>query len=147
MVLGNEAARAAVAIADRAYRNSESDGVRVSDMSIAKSSAAKIRPDRYGDAAQIEERSITARADSIRAISLMGFASADECRSGARCRRASVMKVKSLALFTFGITMASSWGSFAKVVTCGGEIISLIYLMHEIRATYGLREQRTSRRH
>ncbi len=127
-MLGNEAARAAVAMAERAYRNSESDGVPCQGHVKAKSSAAKIRPERYGDAAQIEDKSITARADSIRAISFIGFVDEEEeCRSGAKWRRASVTKVRSLALFTFGTTIASTCGSFARAVTTTKQTTGISY--------------------
>lgn len=74
MVDGRSFARQAVTIADLAYRNSIKEGVRVSERSKAKSSAAKIKPDRYGEALQMLDRSVTALADSMSAKRLMGGA-------------------------------------------------------------------------
>src|SRR6478735_7591496 len=104
MALGSPAARAAVTMADLAYRNSVNDGVLVRDRSRAKSSAAKMKPLKYGDALHICERSMTARADSMRAIILIGFSASVACRSGATCRRTSVTKVRSAAELTLGTT-------------------------------------------
>jgi hypothetical protein len=72
---GNEWARHAVTMADRAYKNSDSEGVLVMERSSAKSSAAKIKPERYGDALHISERFVIDFADSIKATRRIGRAS------------------------------------------------------------------------
>lgn len=82
IVDGNSCARAAVAIADLAYRNSASDGVLVSDRSSAKSSAAKINPLKYGDDLHISPKFMTDSADSTRAMIFSGLGEAAECRAG-----------------------------------------------------------------
>jgi hypothetical protein len=90
----------------------------VSERSRAKSSAANIKPDKYGEALQILERSDRALADSMRANSLIGGAEAFEAeeegwRSGNLCLMTSVTKCKSEAELTFGITMASRSETFS----------------------------------
>lgn len=47
--------------------------MRVNDRSKAKSSAANIKPSRYGEAVQISRRLVIAWADSMRAIIFIGF--------------------------------------------------------------------------
>lgn len=112
-MLGRLYARHAVAIADLAYRNSVREGVRVRERSRAKSSAAKIRPERYGVALHILERSESALADSMRARMFIGGVSwgdedgEDGCLEGRVCRMTSVTKCKSDAEFTFGMTNVS----------------------------------------
>lgn len=89
------------------------------ERSRAKSSAAKIRPERYGVLVQMEGREVSALADSIRARifkggfwkSLSGFGD-EGCRAGRMCWITSVTKWRSAALLTFGITKASRWGAF-----------------------------------
>ena len=118
-MLGRLCARHAVAIDDLAYRNSVREGVRVNERSRAKSSAAKMRPERYGVALHILERSESALADSTRArMFIGGVFGADEggedgCLEGRLCRITSVTKCKSDAEFTLGMTMVSRFGALS----------------------------------
>lgn len=117
IVLGRSCARHAVAIADLAYKNSVKEGVRVSERSRAKSSAAKMRPERYGVALHILERSDSALADSISARMFIGGVSGGEgggvdgCLEGRVCRITSATKCKSDAEFTLGTTRVSRFGA------------------------------------
>ena len=118
MVEGKSWARQAIATADLANRNSVSDGVRVSERSKAKSSAAKMSPERYGVALHILERSEIALADSIKASNLIGCVLEEEfweglCLDGKVCRITSVTKCRSEAEFTLGITMVSICGALS----------------------------------
>jgi hypothetical protein len=88
-----------------------SDGVRVSERSSEKSSAAKMSPDKYGEALQISPRFERDFADSINARSRTGRVDVAEWRSGRVCRITSVTKCRSDAEFTFGITIASRFGA------------------------------------
>ncbi len=119
IVLGRLCARHAVAIADLAYKNSVKEGVRVSERSRAKSSAAKMRPERYGVALHMLERSDSALADSIRARIFIGGSlggddgGLDGCLKGRVCRITSVTKCRSDAEFTFGTTRVSRFGALS----------------------------------
>lgn len=110
-------ARHAVAIADRAKRNSSSDGVLVSDRSKAKSSAANMRPDRYGEDLQMLVMSVTALADSTSARILIGGAVALEgslvCLSGRVCRITSVTKMRSEGELALETMIVSRPGVFS----------------------------------
>src|SRR5688500_17189617 len=100
-----------------AYKNSVSSCDRVKERSRAKSSAANINPLRSGEAAHIDGRSMTALADSMRAMRRKGRAPGPlEYLFGAACRRTSVTKDKSAALLTFGITIVSRLGEVARAV-------------------------------
>ena len=98
-------------MAERAYRNSVRDGVRVRERSRAKSSAAKMRPESRGLAAQIWFRSVMARADSMRARSFKGLNDTSRSALEVRfCLMKSVAQRKSEPELTFGITMVSRSG-------------------------------------
>lgn len=104
--------------------------MRVRERSRAKSSAAKIRPFKRGVEVVMVGRLERERADSIRARILRGgfcvavsglvveadlgvVEEVEGCRSGSVCRRTSIMKWRSEALFTLGITRASMLGAFS----------------------------------
>ena len=100
----------------RAYVNSCKSGVRVIDRSRAKSSAANVRPEMYGDDVQMAFKSVTERADSMSAMILTGFVEPGAWRSGRVWRSTSVMKCRSLGRSTLGTTMASRWVPRSTVV-------------------------------
>ena len=84
------------------------------ERSRAKSSAAKTRPERRGEAAEMEWRLERALADSISASILMGWGSEGGGSPfwGERwCARKSVTQWRSDAEFTFGTTMVSRCGA------------------------------------
>ena len=131
IVLGRLYARHAVDIADLAYKNSVKEGVRVSERSRAKSSAAKMRPERYGVALHILERSDSALADSIRAkIFIGGDLGCDEgevdgCLEGRVCRITSVTKCKSDAELTLGTTKVSRFGALSYNMSTNSHLARL----------------------
>ena len=99
------------------------------DRSKAKSSAAKIRPDKYGEEAHMEDRSMRALADSIKAsrrrgldllmsvtvflVTRLAEGRVAGCLVGRVWRITSVTKDRSEADLTLGITMASRFGALS----------------------------------
>lgn len=84
------------------------------ERSRAKSSAAKMRPERYGDAAQMEERAMSDFADSMSAMIERGFSEdEEEWRDGRVCFITSVTKWRSAAEFTFGTMIVSRLGALS----------------------------------
>lgn len=133
---GKSCALAAVAIALLAYKNSVSEGVRVRDRSREKSSAAKMRPERYGEALHISPKFESDFADSMRARRRIGVLLPGEWREGRVCRITSVTKWRSDAEFTFGITIASRFGAWSYQI-CKIKLVNSMYSWTgwEIRTT------------